>query len=225
MKAEVVTEHVLDEDSLQRTNGAPWAGRWQTEYINRSLLMITTRTGSFFCFAILLLSMLLTGCKSRRQNTWQLVFQNDINGETLYGDKALLIDAIKKGNRVRISWGETLEDGASCIEFAEPHFISLINGADVVVQVPSSIIQTSYTSAPDAFLNTDHPTAWHALMSTDGHYHQFHAGLDSGNIKRILFLRANISWYVDGDFGLNVDREPVLDALNGIVLDNIVHKQ
>lgn len=175
---------------------------------------------------VLVVVLLLMGCKEEASERWQLVFQNDKNGETLFGSKSALCQALKEGKPVRLSWGQRLADGTSCIEFAEPHFITLVNGTDVVVQLPESLIQTSYTNSKESFLNTQTPSKWHALMATDGHYHQFHTELGTGKIVRIMYLRANMSWFVPLDQAearITSDTY-VLDEMEGIVLDSVITK-
>lgn len=106
--------------------------------------------------------------------TWQLVYQNDFNGNPVSGSKEELVKAMKKGSPIRVSWGGTEADSSSWIEFAEPVFTTIMNDASVVVQFPLSFIQTDYTDPEKAFLQTDPPTGWRAIMSTNGNYHQFH---------------------------------------------------
>jgi hypothetical protein len=170
------------------------------------------------CFVIL-----LSGCLvSKRQDIpmWHLVYQNDSTGHTLYGNKRVLADAIKRGSPIRVAWGEKLDDGTSDIEFSVPEFITLVGDTDVVVQFPASMIQTEYMIAKKSYLKTDPPTQWRALMSTDGHYHQFHTDLKTGDVKRVMWLKTAMAWYVLSP--LNDKRYiPELALKNGIHLDSI----
>src|SRR5690242_4049270 len=75
---------------------------------------------------------------------WRPVFQNDINGRILFGDKKVLLQAVKQGCPIRVAWGEKLPDGTTDIEYSTPDFTSLVNDSDLVVQFPTSAIQTDY---------------------------------------------------------------------------------
>jgi len=152
---------------------------------------------------------------------WRPLYANDTAGRVLYGDKRVLLRAVRQGCPVRVAWGEKLSDGTTDIEYATPDFTSLVNDSDLVVQFPASMIQTDYMNAHRSFLKTDPPTAWRALMSTDGHYHQFHQALPAGEVTRIMYLRAAMCWYAfSGEE--NNGPGPDMAIRGGIVLDSMV---
>jgi hypothetical protein len=144
-------------------------------------------------------TMLMTGCDMKRDREsgkqWRLVYQNDLNGKPIYGKIETLVNAMKNGAPIRVSWGGREADGSTWIEFAEPDFTTVMNDTAVVVQFPVSLIQTHYTDPGKSFLATNPPMAWRALMSTTGLYHQFHYDIFNGSIGRIMYSRTNISWY------------------------------
>jgi len=167
--------------------------------------------------------LLLSGCMvSKQQNIpqWRLVYQNDSTGHTLYGNKHALVEAIKRGSPVRVAWGEKLDDGTSDIEFSTPEFTTIVSDTDVVVQFPASMIQTEYMIARKSYLKTNPPTQWRALMSTDGHYHQFHTDFKTGEVTRVMWLKTAMAWYA---FIPGHDERyiPQLALKNGIQLDSI----
>ena len=158
---------------------------------------------------------------------WRPVFQNDTDGHTLSGDKKALLQAVKQGCPIRVAWGEKLPDGTTDIEYSTPDFTSLVNDSDLVVQFPASAIQTDYMNAHRSFLKTDPPTTWKALMSTDGHYHQFHQDLLTGQVTRIMYLRASMLWYAftnKAPEGREKGHIPDMAIAGGIVLDSMVRK-
>lgn len=174
----------------------------------------------------LLLLQVFAGCASSRtasSPSWHPVFQNDLNGKTVYGSKRALINAVKQGCPIRVAWGEKIDDGTTDIEFAAPDFTTLVNDSDLVVQFPASMIQTDYMHANRALLKTDPPIAWRALMCTDGHYHQFHTDLKTGSVTRVMYLRARTMWYVYAP-GVANGPIPELAQPNGIVLDSMIRK-
>jgi hypothetical protein len=92
-----------------------------------------------------------------------------------------------------------------------------------VVQFPLSFIQTDYLNPEKSFLKTDRPSGWRALMSTDGHYHQFHYDLKSGEVTRIMFSRTNMSWYAL--VANNDSRQiPSLATKNTFKVDSVIRR-
>lgn len=179
-------------------------------------------------FSIVILAFIVvTSCSEQSPEqdspTWRLVYQNDFNGNAVSGSKKALVDAMKKGSPLRVSWGGTEADSSSWIEFAEPIFTTVMNDTAVVVQFPLSFIQTHYTDPGKAFLQTDPPTGWRAIMSTNGNYHQFHYSLQSGEVNRIMYSRTNMSWFV---LSSAQDNRPVpnLAPENAFKLDSLVRK-
>jgi len=176
-----------------------------------------------FSFMALLAFIGFSTSRNTTTASWRPLFQNDSSGRRLFGNKSVLLRAVKQGCPIRVAWGEKLPDGTTDIEYAAPDFTSLINDSDLVVQFPASMIQTDYMHARKAFLKTDPPVSWRALMSTDGHYHQFHQDLTTGTVTRIMYLRASMCWYAFTTAGDN-DAFPDMAIDNGIVLDSIVRK-
>lgn len=154
--------------------------------------------------------------------TWQLVYQNDFNGRPIRGSIKELIDAMKRGSPIRVSWGGTEPDGSTWIEFAEPVFTTIMNDTAVVVQFPLSFIQTHYTNPKVSFLKTDPPTGWRAIMSTTGNYHQFHYELKTGEISRIMYDRTNMSWFTQTHWIDNLS-VPDLTPINAFKADSLIN--
>lgn len=172
-----------------------------------------------------LLGIAFPGCSSGdRVPSWRLILQHDHNGKTLSGSRKALSDALKRGSPMRVAWGEKLQDGRSVVEFAVPDFISLMADSEVVVQFPMHILQTNYVDADKAFLRTSPPpSVWRALMSSDGHYHQFHYDLKTGEIVRIMYARTAMNWYAF--VPVDDDRQvPELALPNTFVLDSLWRK-
>jgi len=128
-------------------------------------------------------------------SAWQLVYQHDADGNPVAGRIDRLVNALKAGSPIRVSWGGTEDDGSSWIEFAEPVFTTVMNDTAVVVQFPLSFIQTHYTDPDRSFLQTNPPSAWRALMSTNGSYHQFHYDPRTGEVTREMYSRTQVAWF------------------------------
>lgn len=174
---------------------------------------------------ILVAILTLAGCveivREQSNQTWQLIYQNDFDGRPINGSVKELIDAMKRGRPIRVSWGGTESDGNNWIEFAEPVFTTVMNDTAVVVQFSLSFIQTSYTNPDSAFLKTDPPTGWRAIMSTTGKYHQFHYELKTGEISRIMNARTNMSWFITHTNSAHDQPIPNLTTKNAFKLDSV----
>ena len=68
-------------------------------------------------------------------------------------------------------------------------------------------------------------------MCTDGHYHHFHQDITTGQVKRIMYLRAFMLWYAftgpapeeTSSSGSRDDTHiPNMAIPDGIVLDSLV---
>jgi hypothetical protein len=160
---------------------------------------------------------------TQKSSTWQLVYQNNFKGDQISGSIEDLVDAMKRGSPIRVSWGGTEKNGSSWIEFAEPVFTTVMNDTAVVVQFPLSFIQTHYTDPGKAQLKTNPPTGWRAVMSTTGDYHQFHYDLSTGKITREMYSRTDMSWFALISPG---DKRPIsnLTPENAFKLDSLIKK-
>ena len=172
-----------------------------------------------------------SGCSDEphraQPQAWQLVYQHSLDGQPITGSVDDLIHALKGGSPIRVSWGGM--DGAaggedSWIEFAEPDFTTVIDDSAVVVQFPLSFIQTSYTDVGEAYLATNPPIGWRALISTDGTYHQFHYDLRTGEITRDMYARTQVSWFAltASRSGEPAGEPPNLTPRDAFRLDSVV---
>ncbi|MGH7588427.1 MAG: hypothetical protein ACRELU_07540 [Gemmatimonadota bacterium] len=143
--------------------------------------------------------MTVAGCADdqppRGAPTWRLVYQHDQDGNPIEGSVKDLVDVMKRGSPIRVSWGGTVAADTTWIEFAEPVFTTAMSDTAVVVQFPLSFIQTDYVDPGEAYLQTDPPIGWRALMSTNGNYHQFHYDLRTGGVTRVMHARTQAAWF------------------------------
>lgn len=179
------------------------------------------------CVKFLCIIFVFTGCSDQQvqqdAQMWQLVYQHDLDGNPILGSVADLVNAMKRGSPIRVSWGGTVAGDTSWIHFAEPVFTAVMSDTAVVVQFPLSFIQTHYTDPDQAFLQTEPPTGWRALMATNGNYHQFHYDLSTGAITRIMYARTAISWFALLPLQ---DKRPLpnLTPEDAFRLDSLIHK-
>lgn len=173
----------------------------------------------------LLISMIVAGCADQQTpkdpTEWRLVYQHDLDGKPILGSVGNLVDAMKRGSPIRVSWGGTVAADTTWIEFAEPVFTTVMSDTAVVVQFPLSFIQTDYVDPGAAYLATDPPIGWRALMSTNGNYHQFHYDLRTGEITRVMHARTQAAWFalVSPD-----DDRPIADLtpVGAFELDSVI---
>jgi hypothetical protein len=173
----------------------------------------------------ILFSLLINGCspESERRDTtseWRLLYQHDTAGRLLEGKREHLINAMKRGSPVKVSWGVKLPNGETCIEFAEPIFTTMVNDTGLIVQFPLSYIQTSYMDAGTASFRLP-PMGWRGIMTTNGRFDAFMYDLETGKVVRKLSQRANMSWYALAPDPAYDNRViPELAKENGIFLDS-----
>lgn len=129
------------------------------------------------------------------QSQWRLLFVNDPHGEDVQGDRAALLDAIRRGSPIRVAWGEADADGKWTVEeFSNASFTNIIGGRDVVAQLQPALIQTSYIAAESAGLG-EPLVEWHAIMATDGRFETVMVSRETGMTVRTLAQRTTMHWY------------------------------
>jgi hypothetical protein len=158
-----------------------------------------------WCVA-LLLAISGTGCSSlpagRAHDVscapdWRLVYRHDADGKPLAGAKTDLFDAIRSGAPIRFAWGMRVEREGTVLSVehvAEPVFLTIAGGQEVVVQLPEHIAQRSY--ADPAAAGFDNPAVmWRGLMSTDGTFDAVMVNRATGEEVRRLPQRVGLAWF------------------------------
>ena len=169
--------------------------------------------------------LFVTGCQpgnthQHSPTEWRLLYQHDTLGRLLAGKREHLINAMKRGSPIKVSWGVKLPNGETCIEFAEPIFTTMVNDTGLIVQFPLSYIQTSYMDAGTASFRLP-PLGWRGMMTTNGRFDAFMYDLETGKVVRKLSQRANMSWYALAPDPSSDNRViPDLAKENGIYLDS-----
>jgi len=104
-------------------------------------------------------------CQSSYESNqgWQRVFQNDENGEALYGDKSLLIDAVRHGYPVKIGWG-----GNRVEHVAEAGFLTILEG-EVFAQINSIIGQAPRIDGDTVMIRFRPQNKWTKIAGTNGY--------------------------------------------------------
>lgn len=149
---------------------------------------------------------------------WRPVYRSGLDGESLAGSKQTLLDAIRAGLPIRIGWGVALEiddDQRSVEHVAVPAFLTIVNGTDVVAQLPEHIAQQSYIDATKSRFD-DGAVMWRGLLSSTGQFDAIWVNRATGDVVRRMPQRARLTWYVQGSIP---DARDSLAIENGVVLD------
>ena len=129
---------------------------------------------------------------------WALLYRNGPDGEALAGSKQALFAAIRSGQPIQIAWGFGAErngEPLSVEHLIEPVFLTIVNGSDVVAQMPEHIAQAAYVN-PDRALFGDEPgVMWRGLMTTKGVFDAVWVNRGTGEMVRRYPQRAAMSWF------------------------------
>ena len=145
-------------------------------------------------FSLLLLLLLLCACQPPKESTagWQKVFQNDANGQTVFGEKSKLLDAVRLGYPVRIGWGSTRIE-----HVADADFLTIFEGKEVFAQTTSIIGQAPRIDGDTLKVRFRMQNHWTKMAGTNGYStgfmtDYFQDTLVGGGIDRYTAT----TWYV-----------------------------
>lgn len=128
---------------------------------------------------------------------WRLMYRHDADGRPVAGDKAALLAAIRRGDPVRIAWGGAFRTASgarlSVEHSADPVFVSIAGGQDVVAQIPEHIAQTAYHDEPKAAFDPG-AAMWRGLFSTTGRFDAVWTDRGTGKEVRRMPQKASVAW-------------------------------
>jgi hypothetical protein len=128
---------------------------------------------------------------------WRLVLHHDLDGAPLAGSRQALADAVRRGQPLRLAWGfagEAAGDRFTLEHAAEPEFVSLIDGGEVVVQLPEHVAQAAYHRLERAAFDKG-SVVWRGLLRSDGVFDAVWVDRATGKELRRLPQRARIAWF------------------------------
>ena len=98
-----------------------------------------------------------------------LLFANDYGGEPLAGSKQQLIDAVERGERIRVGWEIDFDDDGitDLAHWADAAFLSVWEG-DVFTQVAAIHRQSPRRGQADIDLTGEGYTEWRGSLGTNG---------------------------------------------------------
>jgi hypothetical protein len=153
------------------------------------------------CAALAVVS--LPGCAPQTpppvadRSSWHLVYRHAPDGEPVAGSKSELLAAVRRGAPIRFAWGVKLEreDRIASVEHvAEPVFLSIVDGSEVVVQLPEHIAQRAYGDLGGAAFD-DPAVMWRGLMTTQGVFDAVWVNRATGETVRRAPQRVGLAWF------------------------------
>ena len=130
--------------------------------------------------------------------SWQLVYKNAPNGDSIQGDKARLMDAIRYGYPVRVGWASRrVNDSIRSVEhLVDAEFLTIANDQEVFAQIKPFMAQRPYLGQ-DSISIALLPTQAHWILSTNGLRSSANINFenDTTQVYPAGPVRFAISWY------------------------------
>ena len=151
--------------------------------------------------------LMIASCQTptSQKGGWQKVFQNDSDGQTRYGDKSALIEAVRLGYPVRIGWG-----GMRVEHVADADFLTIFEG-EVFAQIRSIIGQAPRIDGDTVKIRFRMENRWTKIAGTNGYSTGFMSNYLSDSIVGGGIDRYNpTTWYVlYPSHDLNIEPTPL----------------
>ena len=162
---------------------------------------------------LLLFLIVIFSCEtstSTQENDWQLVYRNDADGKTLFGEKQELLNAVRNGNSVKIGFGGQLRrDTTLTIEHVfEAHFFTILNDSEVYAQM-SPIIGQNPLIEKDTTNILFRNTQWNIIVGTNGFSDRLTMSLSQDTILSQNQRKMNVSWFVKKGDGQSKNAMPL----------------
>lgn len=93
-----------------------------------------------------------------------MVYKNDANGKTVFGNKAKLLDAVRLGYPVRIGWGSNRVE-----HVADAHFLTIFDGQEVFAQIKPIIGQRPQANGDSLKIAFRANNEWLKMAGTNGY--------------------------------------------------------
>ena len=151
-------------------------------------------------FTVFLLWLFLPSCFPQNETTeFQIAFKNDKSGKTLAGDKATLINAIRKGATIKIGWGGQGKEHR--IEhLSEPVWIAVLDEEEVIAHLdPQVLAKVNWDDltgdyADSSLLNQE----WRVVISTKGEFDAIWYDRSNHQVIKRIPQNHPMTWFVKG---------------------------
>ncbi|MEM9719160.1 MAG: hypothetical protein AAGA10_07935 [Bacteroidota bacterium] len=137
--------------------------------------------------------LILYACQpSTTEAGWQKVFQNDADGNVVFGNKSDLVDAVRLGYPIRIGWGSNRVE-----HVADADFLTIFQGEEVFAQIQTIVGQAPRMDGDSLKIRFRTQNHWTKIAGTNGYATAFMTDyfqdtLVGGGIDRY----ATTTWYV-----------------------------
>ncbi|UII81649.1 hypothetical protein [Flagellimonas sp. CMM7] len=141
-----------------------------------------------------LLTLSLSGFAQDKDN-WELVYHNDVEGNTIEGNIEALIEAVRRGDEVRIYWSaQSPNDKTKKVEhFADAKFLTVLSDSIVFAQIDPIIGQTpDFDSQTIKFKEN---LQWSLLAASNGKSDTMMRNVVTGEIIGHNLVPFAIKWY------------------------------
>jgi len=155
---------------------------------------------------LILILMTLIACnklyKTDNENqfsNWQLIFKNDKNGNSIFGEKEKLINAVRNGNSIRVGWSsQRINDTTKSVEhFAAAKFLTISNGKEVFAQIDPIIGQRPDLDSDTLSINFRESFRWSILVGTNGFSDRLNIDTFKDSVVSHLNRVTEVSWFVE----------------------------
>jgi hypothetical protein len=132
-----------------------------------------------------------------RTPAWRLMYRHDAEGRAVAGSKAALLTAIRRGDPVRIAWGGAFRTPAGTMlsveHSADPDFVTITGGTEVVAQIPEHLAQADYAREPTSTFGAG-AVIWRALFTTTGRFDAIWVDRATGQEVSRRPQKASVAW-------------------------------
>jgi len=132
-------------------------------------------------------------------SSWELVFKNDREGKTLFGNKSQLLEAARSGIPIRVGWGGKLRrDSTKTLEhYGEGIFITILNNEDLFVQLPQIIGQRPFFESDSLKIRFRETNRWTRMVGTNGYAIGLMLDIKNDSVLSPgTDQKAETSWYI-----------------------------
>ncbi len=145
-------------------------------------------------------------------NRWILVYRNDDNGKTIFGNKQKLIEAVRKGFPVRIGFGSRRSnDSTKSVEHVtDAHFLTISNGKEVFAQIKPIIGQRPELENNSLDITFRHNIEWSIIVGTNGFSDRLSVDNQADTIIGHRTRPTEVSWFVNSIQNKNMDKPQAL---------------
>lgn len=156
----------------------------------------------------------LTSCKEKSLITtntenggWVLMYRNDDNGNSMFGDKDQLIEAVRNGLPVRIGFGSRgSTDSTKSIEHVtNAHFLTISNGKEVFAQIEPIIGQYPVLENDSLSITFRQNINWSIIVGTNGFSDRLSTDYLTDTIIGNRTRATEVSWFVRSSQNKNID--------------------